>query len=47
VKPDLLQDSKKNISVESEKGPSQVPDATAPTLEQQSGEDSSKDTSQQ
>ena len=48
VKPNLLQDSKKNISVESEKGPSsQVPDATAPTLEQQSGEDSSKDTSQQ
>ena len=48
VKPNLLQDSKKNISVESEKGSSsQVPDATAPTLEQQSGEDSSKDTSQQ
>ena len=48
VKPNSLQDSKKNISAESEKGPtSQVPDTTAPTLEQQSGEDSSKDTSQQ
>ena len=48
VKPNSLQDSKKNISAESEKGPSsQVPDAAAPTLEQQSGEDSSKDTSQQ
>ena len=48
VKPNSLQDSKKNISAESEKGPSsQVPDATAPTLEQQSDEDSSKDTSQQ
>ena len=48
VKPNSLQHSKKNISSESEKGPSsQVPDATASTLEQQSGEDSSKDTSQQ
>ena len=48
VKPNSLQDLKKNISTESEKGPSsQVPDAAAPTLEQQSGEDSSKDTSQQ
>ena len=47
VKPNSLQDSKKNISAESEKGPSsQVPDAAAPTLEQQSGEDSSEDTSQ-
>ena len=48
VKPNSLQDSKKTISEELEKDPSpQVPDATAPTIEQQADEDSSNDTSQQ
>ena len=48
VKPNSLQDSKKAISEELEKDPCpQVPDATAPTIEQQTDEDSSNDTSQQ
>jgi hypothetical protein len=48
VKIHSIQDSEKNIAEELEKDSSpQVPDATAPTIEQQSDEDSSKDTSQQ
>jgi uncharacterized protein len=46
AKPSSLQNS--NVSGESEETPSpQLPDAIAPTLEQQPGKDSSKDTSQQ
>lgn len=45
AKPSSLQNSKKNVSEETSSP--QLPDATAPTLEEQPGTDSSKDTSQQ
>ena len=48
AKPSSLQNSNKDISEESEERvSSQLPDAVAPTLEQQPAKDSSKDTSQQ
>jgi len=48
AKPSALQNSNKDISEElEEKASSQLPDAAAPTLEQQPAKDSSKDTSQQ
>ena len=44
----LLHNSNKDVSEElDEKASSQLPDAAAPTLEQQPAKDSSKDTSQQ
>jgi uncharacterized protein len=48
AKPSSLHNSNKDVSEElDEKASSQLPDAAAPTLEQQPAKDSSKDTSQQ